>query len=697
MATATSGGPCLDPIVKPFPPHHLPFVLQRLECCRSIEELKQIHAALLKSRFAQSTLVLSKLVSLCAVSKHRNLDYARMVFNQIHFPTVHIYNSMIRGFSLSENPSEAILFYKKMVSQGLFPDNYTFPFVFRACGQLRALREGEELHVHAIKHGFESYPYVKNTLIRMYAMCGDLGAARQVFDRVGEQDLVSWTTMIAGYANMGFHKLAIEMFLQMERARVGGDEVTMVIVLSACSQLGDLDMGKKVHRYIVDNGIKMDVFVGNALVDMYIKCGDVDFACQVFDQMREKNVVSWNAMIAGLAQQGQFKEALAMFRKMQVIGFEPDTVTMVGVLRACASLGALDLGRWVHVYMDKNYIKADGYVGNALVDMYAKCGSIEQAEDVFNGMANRDVFSYTSMIVGFAMHGLGKRALALFKEMSKVGVAPDEITFIGVLSACSHAGLVEEGRRHFDEMIKVYCLTPEIEHYGCMVDLLGRAGLLDEAEEFIKAMPMQPDAFVWGALLGACKIHGKVELGGRISRLLLELEPQRDGAYVVMSNIYASASRWPDVVKIRKEMKARKLKKTPGCSLIELDGMVHEFRMGDRSHPKTKEIYLMLEEIIDRLKVEGYTACTSESLLDVDEEEKESSLHRHSEKLAIALGLISTSAGTSLRIVKNLRMCSDCHAVIKIISKIYSREIVVRDRNRFHHFRNGSCSCSDYW
>ncbi|CAN6486894.1 unnamed protein product [Victoria cruziana] len=697
MATATTRGPLLDPIVKPFSPHHLPFVLQRIECCRSIEELKQIHAILLKSRFAQSTLVLSKLVSLCAVSKHRNLDYALMVFNQIHCPTIHIYNSMIRGFSLSENPIDAILFYRKMVCHGLFPDNYTFPFVFRACGQLRALREGKELHVHAIKHGFESYPYVKNTLIRMYATCGDLGAARQVFDRVGEPDLVSWTTIIGGYAKMGFHKLAIEMLFLMEKARIRGDEVTMVTVLDACSQLGDLDMGRKVHRYIVENGIKMDVFVENALVDMYIKCGDVDFACQLFDQMPRKNVVSWNAIIVGLTQQGQFKEALAVFRKMQVIGLEPDTVTAVGVLGACASLGALDLGKWVHVYICKNNIEADGYVGNALVDMYAKCGSIEQAENVFNSMVSRDVYSYTSMIVGFAMHGLGKRALVLFKEMSKVGVDPDEITFIGVLSACSHAGLVEEGRRHFDDMVKVYGLTPEVEHYGCMVDLLGRAGLLDEAEEFIKAMPMQPDAFVWGALLGACKVHGKVELGECIIRHLVELEPQRDGTYVVMSNIYAYAGRWHDVVKIRKEMKARKLKKTPGCSLIELDGTVHEFRMGDRSHPRTKEIYLMLEEIIDRLKVEGYTACTSESLLDVDEEEKETSFHRHSEKLAIAFGLISTSPGTPLRIVKNLRMCSDCHAVIKIISKIYSREIVVRDRNRFHHFWSGCCSCSDYW
>lgn len=584
-----------------------------------------------------------------------------------------------------------------MLENGFLPDNFTLPFLLKACAQLQALREGEAIHVHAIKTGLETDVYVKNTLMRLYAVCGKIAVARKLFDKIPDRDLVSWTTLISGYANMGFPREAIRVFLEMWDADLRADEVTIVVVLSACSKLGDLDLGRKIHKYIDDNKVNLDIFVGNALVDMYMKCGDVDFAYKVFEEMPERNVVSWNSLISGLVQQGEFKEALAMFRQMQENCFKPDDVTLVGVLNSCANLGALELGKWVHVYIDRNQIKADSFIGNALVDMYAKCGSIDQALEVFSGMKCRDVYSYTAMIAGFAMHGQGERALSLFAEMSRVGIKPDEVTFIGVLSACNHAGLVDEGHRHFEDMSRVYDLHPQLEHYGCMVDLLGRAGLLEEAVEFVRSMPIQPDSFIWGALLGACRIHGKVQLGETIGKHLLELEPERDGAYVLMSNIYASASRWRDVVKVRKEMKVRKVKKTPGCSMIELDCVVHEFRMGDKSHPKTREIYMMLDEIVCRLKSEGYVAHTMNVLLDVTEEEKEHALCRHSERLAIAYGLISTSPGTPLRVAKNLRVCSDCHTVTKIISKVFTRDIVVRDRNRFHHFRDGSCSCNDFW
>jgi len=293
---------------------------------------------------------------------------------------------------------------------------------------------------------------------------------------------------------------------------------------------------------------------------------------------------------------------------MQNIGLKPDDVTLVGVLNSCANLGVLELGKWVHAYIDKNWIKADGYIGNALVDMYAKCGSIDQAFRVFQGMKNRDVYSYTAIIVGLAMHGEAEKALSIFSKMPSVGIEPDEVTFIGVLSACSHAGLVAEGQKYFEEMSRVYNLIPQTEHYGCMVDLLGRAGLINEAEEFIKNMPIEPDAFVWGALLGACRIHGKVELGESVMRKLLEVEPERDGAYILMSNIYSSSNKWRDALKLRKAMKGKNMKKTPGCSSIELDGVVHEFRKGDKSHPKSKEIYKLLEDIMSQLKNYGHLA-----------------------------------------------------------------------------------------
>nr|KJB29340.1 hypothetical protein B456_005G095600 [Gossypium raimondii] len=299
----------------------------------------------------------------------------------------------------------------------------------------------------------------------------------------------------------------------MCRSNLRPDKMTLVVILLACSRLGDLSLGTRIHENICDiHDIYSDVFVGNALVDMYMKCGDADSARKLFDKMPVKNVVSWNSMISGLVQQGQFKEALH-----------------------------LELGKWVHAYIDKNQIKADGFVGNALVDMYAKCGSAEQAFGVFQGMECKDVFSYTAMIMGFAMNGEAERALDIFAEMPMVGSKPDEVTFVDVLSACSHAGMVEEGWRHFEDMSKVYNLEPQTEHYGCMVDLLGRAGLISEAEVFIANMPIEPDAFVWGALLGACSIHGKVELGEAIMKKLVAVEPVRDGAYILMSNIYSSA------------------------------------------------------------------------------------------------------------------------------------------------------------
>ncbi|OVA16941.1 Pentatricopeptide repeat [Macleaya cordata] len=664
-----------------------------------MKELKQIHATVIKTKHLQTQLVWTKLISFCALSPFGNLDYARLVFAKIENPNLTLYNLIIRGFSCTkENPlGSSFYFYRKMLEKGFVPDNFTLPFLLKACARSKALREGELIHCCSIKTGFSLDVYVKNTLMRLYAVCGLINAVQKLFDESPQRDLVSWTTLIQGYAKMGFSKEAIRVFLEMAETKLRADEMTMVIVLSACSKLGDLDLGRKIHRYMYDNMVNLDVFVGNAVVDMYLKCGDIDFACKFFEEMPEKNVVSWNSMIVGLAHQGEFKEALSVFRRMQGEGVKPDDVTLVGVLNSCANLGVLELGEWVHSYIDRNQIKADGYIGNALVDMYAKCGRIDQAFEVFKNMTNRDVFSYTSMIVGLAMNGQGENALEFFSEMTMVGIKPDEVTFIGVLSACSHVGLVEEGKRHFEEMSRLYNLKPQIEHYGCMVDLLGRAGFINEAEEFIRTMPIEPDAFVWGALLGACKTHGKVELAERIMKKLVEIEPERDGAYVLMSNIYSSANRWKDAVEIRKAMKERKMKKIPGCSLIELDGVIHEFRKGDKSHTRTKEIYLMLNEVMNRLKIEGFVTETSNVLVDVAEEEKEQSLCYHSERLAIAFGLISTKPGTPLRIVKNLRVCNDCHSVTKFISRVFEREIVVRDRNRFHHFRGGSCSCNDFW
>lgn len=519
-----------------------------------------------------------------------------------------MYNAVIRCFSgckKNKDSLAAFLFYGELLAKCLVPNNYTYPFVLRACAQSGALREGEEIHAQVVKNGLVSDLYVINTLMRMYAVCGVIGAVQKVFDGSPHRDLVSWTVLIQGYVKMGFWKEGLQVFFEMCNAEFEADEMTMVIVLSACANLGDLSLGRRIHRYMCDHKVNFDVFVGNALVDMYLKCGDANLARKVFNGMPVKNVVSWNSMISGLVQQGEFKESLNVFRKMQCIGVKPDDVTLVAVLNSCANLGILELGKWVHAYVDKNHIKADGFIGNALVDMYSKCGTIHEALRVFSGMKCKDVYTYTAVIVGLAMHGQGERALGIFSEMSRMGIHPDAVTYIGALMACSHAGLVEEGWNHFLEMSRAYNLEPQTEHYGCMVDLLGRAGLIKEAEEFIESMPIEPDAFVWGALLGACRIHGKLELAKSVMKKLVKIEPESDGAYILMSNIYSSENKWKDALKLRKEMKDRKVKRTPGCSSIELDGVVHEFRKGDKSHPKTKEIYILLDELTSHLKNSG--------------------------------------------------------------------------------------------
>ncbi|KAL9342313.1 hypothetical protein Peur_065638 [Populus x canadensis] len=588
-------------------------LLSKLHYCKSVSQLKQIHAFIIKTPRSQTHHIYAKklIYSLLQLNhflsppNDKNLNYAHSLVKQWDKPDVYAYNALIQR--MSSTSMQSFHLYQEMLIKGIIPDTYTIPFVLKACSHSLALWEGQQIHAHCIKMFFMENVYVNNTLMRLYAVCGMLDVVEKLFEQGPVRDLVSWTTLIQAYLKMGFPIDAVSAFFRMCQANLRPDNMILVVVLSACSKLGDLSLGRKIHEYMVHLKVNVDsdVFLGNALVDMYLKCGEAGFARHMFDKMPVKNVVSWNSMISGLAQQGQFKEALDVFRRMQKVGLKPDDVTLVAVLNSCANLGMLDLGKWVHAYIDKSHLRADGFIGNALVDMYAKSGSIDQAFRVFQAMKLRDVYSYTAMIVGLAMHGEVESALSIFSEMPRTGIKPDEVTFVGVLSACSHAGLVKEGRRYFEDMSKVYNLEPQAEHYGCMVDLLGRAGLISEAQEFIQNMPIAPDAFVWGALLGACKMHAKVELGESVMEKLLEVEPRKDGAYTLMSNMYSSANRWRDALKWRKAMKERNIKKTPGCSSIEVDGLVHEFRKGEKAHPKVKELYKLLEAMNGHLRNYG--------------------------------------------------------------------------------------------
>jgi pentatricopeptide repeat protein len=542
----------------------------------------------------------------------------------------------------------------------------------------------------------------------------------QFFEEMPERNVVSWTAMVVGYAQNGRVEEAMRLFQKMPERSV----VTWNAMISGCAQNGLVEEAQRLfqemperdvvswttmvagyaHNGYVDEAQKLfeqmpspNITSWNAMIAGYTQNGHVDEAVELFWKMPERDVVSWNGMIAGYAQNGCFGDAVSLFQQMQLTGGKPDSDTFSSVLQACANLAFLEFGKVSHEDIIRNGFQSDIYVENALVDMYGKCGSIENAYKVFWKMQRRNVVSWTAMIVGYAIHGFGREALELFEQLRQTGIKPDRVTFIGILSACCHAGLLEDAWQYFHCMGRDYQITPEMEHYCCMVNLLGRVGHLHEAHNFINKMPIKPNASVWGSLLGACRIHRHIELGEIVAEQLFELDPKNAAHYVLLSNIYAEAGRWNGIEKVRKLMKERKVKKNAGWSWIEVNNHLYTFHVGDRTIPQIDKIYAKLETLSGQMKEAGYMPDTNFALHDVEEEQKENILGYHSEKLAIAFVLINTPPGTPIRIIKNLRVCGDCHSATKFISKIVAREIVVRDANRFHHFRDGQCSCGDYW
>ncbi|KAG6406326.1 hypothetical protein SASPL_133926 [Salvia splendens] len=552
--------------------------------------------------------------------------------------------------------------------------------------------------------------------------------AQRIFQQVGQSETSAWNSCLRDFAESDTPFDAILLFHQLRRHNVCLDSFTCSFVLKACVKLMDLSHGRIVHALVVKLGLLFNLVLQNVILHMYASCGEINDAIILFDKMSQRDVVTWNtmimqlvkrgdiasahrmflempdrnlrswtAMIAGFVRCGKPKKAIDIFREMKQVGLKPNEATVVAVLAACADLGDLDLGRWIHDYSDKSGFTENVLVCNKLIDMYIKCGCLQAAKDVFEGMKKRTVVSWSAMIQGLALHGNVDEALGLFSKMIQTGVKPNDVTFVGLLNACSHMGLINEGRAFFARMTSDFAITPSIEHYGCMVDLLSRAGLLQEAYEFINQMPITPNAAIWGALLGGCKVHKDIEMAEVAMRHVHELDPHNDGYYIVLANIYSEAKKWEDTARVRKLMKERGLKKTYGCSSITINGLVHEFVAGDESHSQSEEIIEKWNELLVPLRQKGYVPNTSVVLLDMEENEKERYVFGHSEKLALVFGLINLPPRETVRIFKNLRVCEDCHAAFKLLSEIVKREIVVRDRNRFHIFKDGCCSCKDYW
>lgn len=677
-----------------FPENPKTLILQQ---CRTIKELNQVHAHLIKTSLHLIPSVAENLLESAALNLPQSTDYALSIFTHIDEPNSPAYNIMIRAFTLNQSPHDSILLFKQMLEKSVEPDQFTFPCVLKACSRVQAVKEGEQIHCQIVKSGFYLNGFAENTLINMYANCGKFEIARSLFDNMSEKTVVTWSSMFSGYTKCEYFEEVVKLFRKMMESNVKFNEITMVSVLTACGRLGDWELGKYIHEYITENELTKNPTLMTSLIDMYAKCGDVDMARRLFNQMTQRDVVAWSAMISGYSQSNRCREALYLFTKMQEANVEPNEVTMVSVLASCAVLGALETGKWVHFYIKKKKLKLTVTLGTALVDFYSKCGSIENSVEVFMKMPFKNVLSWTVLIQGLANNGQGKRALEFFNFMSENGMKPNDVTFIGVLSACSHAGLVDLGRDIFKSISRDYDLEPKMEHYGCMVDILSRAGLIKEAYQFIQNMPTKPNAVIWRTLLASCKVHKNVEIGEESFKQICILDTTHSGDYILLSNIYVSVGKWEEALRVRNLMKEKGIKKTPGCSLIELDGEIHEFFAEDNKHRHIKMIYNVTEKMIKKIKLGGYVPNTEEARIDAGEDDKETSVSHHSEKLAIAFGLIRTSKGATIRITKNLRVCNDCHDAMKITSKVFEREIVVRDRNRFHHFKEGSCSCNDYW
>lgn len=598
-----------------------------------------------------------------------DLDEALDVFKCMPEPDQCSWNAMVSGFAQNDRFAEALKFFAGMHREGFMLNEYSFGSALSACAGLTDLNMGVQIHALTSKSRYLSDVHIGSALVDMYSKCGAVASAQRAFDGMGVRNRVSWNSLITCYEQNGPAGEALEVFVRMMNSGVEPDEVTLASVVSACASLSAIREGTQIHAHVMKwDKFRKDLVLGNALVDMYAKCSRVNEARLVFDRMpirdvvsetsmvsgyaraasvkdarlmfsnmMERNVVSWNALIAGYIHHGENEEAVRLFLLLKRESVWPTHYTFGNLLTVCANLAHLKLGKQAHAHILKHGFwfksgeESDIFVGNSLINMYMKCGMVEEGCLVFEHMVERDNVSWNAMIMGYAQNGYGTEAIEIFKKMLVSGEKPDRVTMIEVLSACNHAGLVEEGRHYFHSMSVDHGLVPMKDHYSCMVDLLGRAGCLDEANSLIQAMPMEPDAVVWGSLLAACKVHGNITLGQYVAEKLLEIDPSNSGPYVLLSNMYAELGRWKDVAIVRKQMRQLGVIKQPGCSWIEVQSHVHVFMVKDKRHPLKKDIYSILKILTEQMKRAGYVPGVEDDEI-CEEEESDSELSLHCER-----------------------------------------------------------------
>ncbi|XP_057810892.1 pentatricopeptide repeat-containing protein At2g27610-like isoform X2 [Salvia miltiorrhiza] len=681
-----------------FKPRHftLGSVLRMCSIKGLISRGKQIHGSAVKTGLDMDAFVVTGLIDVYA--KCLCIVDARDLFESMPGERNHVtWTAMITGYSQNGDADGTLRCFRDMRAEGVEANQYTFPGVLVSCAAVCDLRYGAQVHSCVVRGGFEANVFVQSALIDMYTKCGDLSSAWRVVEAMEVDDLISCNAMIVGCVRQGCPEQALALFRTMHAKSMKLDVFTYPSVLNSVALIKEVSTGKVVHSLVVKSGFEGYTLVTNALIDMYAKHKDFDSALRAFDDLVEKDVISWTSLITGCAHNGLYEGALKMFCRMRRDGTASDRVLASTVMSSCAQLALLDLGQQAHANCVKSGLDDSPSVDNSLVSFYAHCGCLEDAKKAFDSMRTRNVVSWTALIVGYAQNGEGMKSLQLYDEMRAAGVEPDFITFIGLLFACSHAGLAERGRCYFDSMVRDHGIRPGHDHYACMIDLLGRSGRIEEAEKLLSEMEFEPDSTIWKSLLSACRKHGDIDLAKRAAAALIEMEPQDPAAYVLLSNMYSSVGKWEEAASIRSSMKAKGVVKEPGRSWVEMSSTVHTFTSDDRSHLEAAVIYSKVDEVLTSIKAAGYVPDMSFSLHDINEEGKAHGLAYHSEKLALAFCLLKLPEAAPVRIYKNVRVCGDCHAAMRFASRVYRRRIVLRDSNRFHHFKEGECSCNDYW
>ncbi|KAM6567771.1 hypothetical protein CsatA_026899 [Cannabis sativa] len=670
----------------------------------------QAHAALMKMGFGSDLMLSNDLIDMYGKCSRTGLAYK--VFEKMSERNEVSWTSLMCVYLQNGNAQKCLSVFGQMLGvSDSKPNEFTFSTSLKASGILGVAEYGMQIHELCVKSGFDLAIVVGNSVMDMYAKCGRVKDAAKAFDEMPFRNLVTWNAMISGYTLEGNGEKALVLFREMQESEVP-DEHTYTSTLKACSGLGAIQQGNQIHGSLITRGLtfpcQIQATIAGALVDLYVKCGRLFDARKVFEQIEEKNIISWSSLILGYAQEGNVEEAMELFRQLRgSINHEIDGFVLSSVMGVFADFALVEQGKQIHALATKIPSGLDVSVANSILDMYLKCGSIDESERFFDEMVTKNVVSWTVMITGFGKHGLGMEAVSLFNKMQLENVEPDGVAYLAVLSACSHSGLIEQGQELFSRMRRDRRVKPRVEHYACIVDLLGRAGQLKEAKNLIENMPLKPNTGIWQTLLSTCRVHGDVELGREVGEILMRLDGDNTVNYVMLSNILADAGCWKECERLRQVVKRKGLKKEAGRSWVEIEKEVHFFYNGDDSHPLIEQIHEALKEMEKRMRAEmGYIPGLRFALHDVEDESKEESLRMHSEKLAIGLALVrggleededEKKKKKTIRIFKNLRVCGDCHVFIKGLSKVLKVVFLVRDANRFHKFEDGICSCGDYW